>query len=112
MITKFLKAAVASALSLSLLAAAPAMALDTLKILVPANPGGGWDQTGRALQAALQSGGIVKTVTVDNKGAPAAPSAWPSSSITARATATPCWWAGWSWWAPSPPTSRRSTSAR
>jgi putative tricarboxylic transport membrane protein len=68
MITKFLKATVASTLCLSLLTAAPAMAVDTLKILVPANPGGGWDQTGRAVQAALQSGGIVKTVNVDNKG--------------------------------------------
>jgi putative tricarboxylic transport membrane protein len=35
---------------------------------VPANPGGGWDQTARALQAAMQSEGIVKKVTVDNKG--------------------------------------------
>jgi putative tricarboxylic transport membrane protein len=41
---------------------------DSLKILVPAAPGGGWDQTGRALQAAMQSGDIVKKVTVDNKG--------------------------------------------
>jgi putative tricarboxylic transport membrane protein len=32
------------------------------------SPGGGWDQTGRALQAALQSDGIVKKITVDNKG--------------------------------------------
>ena len=41
---------------------------ESLKILVPAAPGGGWDQTGRALQAAMQSGNIVKKVTVDNKG--------------------------------------------
>ena len=41
---------------------------DSLKILVPAAPGGGWDQTGRALQAAMQSADIVKKVTVDNKG--------------------------------------------
>jgi putative tricarboxylic transport membrane protein len=69
MIKTFLKATVAaSALSLGLLAAAPASAVDSVKILVPANPGGGWDQTGRALQAAMQSGGIAKTVTVDNKG--------------------------------------------
>jgi putative tricarboxylic transport membrane protein len=60
--------AAASVLSLGLLPASPALAVDSLKILVPANPGGGWDQTGRALQAAMQSGGIVKTVTVDNKG--------------------------------------------
>ena len=47
---------------------APAHAIDNLKILVPANPGGGWDQTGRALQAAMQSSNLVPKVTVDNKG--------------------------------------------
>ena len=50
------------------LAAGPALGLDSLKILVPAAPGGGWDQTGRALQAALQSEKIVQRITVDNKG--------------------------------------------
>jgi putative tricarboxylic transport membrane protein len=54
--------------ALSLLATGPALALDSLKILVPAAPGGGWDQTGRALQAAMQKHDIVKKVTVDNKG--------------------------------------------
>ena len=29
----------------------------TLRIVVPANPGGGWDQTGRALGAALVAAG-------------------------------------------------------
>ena len=51
-----------------LLTAGHALALDSLKILVPAAPGGGWDQTGRALQAAMQSDNIVKKITVDNKG--------------------------------------------
>ena len=37
-------------------AGAALAAPESLKILVPAAPGGGWDQTGRALQAALQSG--------------------------------------------------------
>jgi putative tricarboxylic transport membrane protein len=45
-----------------------AMAADNLKILVPANPGGGWDQTGRALAQAMQSAGIVKTVRIENRG--------------------------------------------
>jgi putative tricarboxylic transport membrane protein len=45
-----------------------ATAADTIKILVPANPGGGWDQTGRALAQALQSAGIAKTVRVENRG--------------------------------------------
>src|SRR5687768_215520 len=56
--------AVLVAFGASLAVAAP----DSLKILVPAAPGGGWDQTGRALQAAMQSADIVKKVTVDNKG--------------------------------------------
>ena len=69
MLKNVLKAAVATAtISVGLLAAAPALALDSMKILVPANPGGGWDQTARALQAAMQSESIVKKVTVDNKG--------------------------------------------
>jgi putative tricarboxylic transport membrane protein len=51
-----------------LLAAPLAHAFDTLKILVPANPGGGWDQTGRALQAAMQSANLGGKITVDNKG--------------------------------------------
>ena len=50
-----------------LLAAPCAIALDTLKILAPAAPGGGWDQTARSMQRALQSGEIVKRVMVDNK---------------------------------------------
>lgn len=54
--------------ALSLLASGPALALDSLKILVPANPGGGWDQTGRALGQAMQASDIVKKVQIDNKG--------------------------------------------
>ena len=39
-----------------------------LKILIPANPGGGWDQTGRALGAALIDAGAVDEVEYENKG--------------------------------------------
>ena len=63
------RAVLASAVAvLGLFAAGSVLALDSLKILVPAAPGGGWDQTGRALQAALQADKIVPKVTVDNKG--------------------------------------------
>ena len=48
--------------------AAPATALDTVKMMIPANPGGGWDQTGRNLAQAMQSAGAVKSVQFDNKG--------------------------------------------
>ncbi len=37
-----------------------------LTIVAPAAPGGGWDQTARALQETMQSEGVVKTVTVEN----------------------------------------------
>lgn len=44
----------------------PANALDQLKIMAPAAPGGGWDATSRAMQTALTKGGIVKNVQVTN----------------------------------------------
>jgi len=44
----------------------PALALDELRIIAPASPGGGWDQTARAMQEAVQSGGAIKAVTVEN----------------------------------------------
>ncbi|MEF9948486.1 MAG: tripartite tricarboxylate transporter substrate-binding protein [Comamonas sp.] len=39
-----------------------------LRIVIPANPGGGWDQTGRALGAALISSGMVDKVVYENIG--------------------------------------------
>ncbi|MEU4360889.1 tripartite tricarboxylate transporter substrate-binding protein [Promicromonospora sp. NPDC023987] len=41
-------------------------AIDELSIVVPAGPGGGWDQTGRAMQANMQDEGLVGTATVTN----------------------------------------------
>ena len=64
--TTFLKSmavlAASGALPLSALAAA------NLKMMIPANPGGGWDTTGRALGRAMQDSGAASTVTYDNKG--------------------------------------------
>jgi putative tricarboxylic transport membrane protein len=48
--------------------ASAALAQPTLKMMIPANPGGGWDQTGRNLAAAMQSGKLVSGVQFDNKG--------------------------------------------
>lgn len=39
-----------------------------LSIIVPANPGGGWDQTGRAMQQDLQSNKLVTSAQVSNIG--------------------------------------------
>jgi putative tricarboxylic transport membrane protein len=52
-------ALVAAVLSL---AAAAAGAQPALKMMIPANPGGGWDQTGRSLAAAMQSAKLVSSV--------------------------------------------------
>ena len=39
-----------------------------IKMMIPANPGGGWDATGRALGKALQDAKVADSVTFDNKG--------------------------------------------
>ena len=48
--------------------AAHAQGIGTLKMMIPANPGGGWDQTGRTLGAAMQSAKVVQSVQFENKG--------------------------------------------
>ncbi len=56
-------AAACAALPLSARAAGANM-----KMMIPANPGGGWDVTGRALGKALQEAGVASSVSYDNKG--------------------------------------------
>lgn len=49
--------------------AAPAAAqpaFERLRLVAPAAPGGGWDQTARAMQQVLQRAGIARTVSVEN----------------------------------------------
>jgi putative tricarboxylic transport membrane protein len=55
-------------LSASLLLSNAAWAFDQIKMMIPANPGGGWDQTGRTLGAAIVAAGQAKGITYDNKG--------------------------------------------
>ncbi len=45
-----------------------ALAANNIKMMIPANPGGGWDSTGRALGKALIDSKAADTVTFDNKG--------------------------------------------
>jgi putative tricarboxylic transport membrane protein len=52
----------------ALACAVPALAVDSVKMLIPANPGGGWDTTGRELGKALTASGAVKNIQYDNKG--------------------------------------------
>jgi putative tricarboxylic transport membrane protein len=44
-----------------------ALAATNIKMMIPANPGGGWDGTGRALGNALREAGV-DSVSYDNKG--------------------------------------------
>ncbi len=47
----------------------PALAqFDTVKFMIGANPGGGFDQTGRSLGSAMVAAGVAKNATYDNKG--------------------------------------------
>lgn len=45
-----------------------AQAAASIKMMIPANPGGGWDTTGRALGKALIDAKVADTVSFDNKG--------------------------------------------
>src|SRR6476659_8383053 len=59
--------------SMAALAAAGVLPLSAraganLKMMIPANPGGGWDTTGRALGKALQDSKVADSVSYDNKG--------------------------------------------
>ncbi|MGK6311281.1 hypothetical protein [Variovorax sp. DT-64] len=50
--------------------AAAAAAIPRLRIVIPANEGGGWDQTGRALGAAMLAAGAVAQVSAGGATAP------------------------------------------
>ena len=64
-----LKSLALSALAATMgLAAVPALAQSNFKIMIGANPGGGYDQTGRGIGRALQEAGVAGSVTYENKG--------------------------------------------
>ncbi|MBP2218413.1 tripartite tricarboxylate transporter substrate-binding protein [Arthrobacter sp. CAN_C5] len=46
----------------------PEGGIDRLNIVVPADPGGGWDQTGRAIQTDLEENDLVGSASVENVG--------------------------------------------
>jgi len=62
----FLKSVLAAAASAGL--PLSALAAANLKMMIPANPGGGWDTTGRAVGKALQDAGVAASVSYENKG--------------------------------------------
>lgn len=60
------KFGIAAFVSASLLAPAAMAELTELRIMAPAGPGGGWDQTARTIQSTLQSEGLVSNIQVEN----------------------------------------------
>lgn len=48
--------------------AGAADAIDLLKVFVPANPGGGWDQTARSIEQAMKGAGLIKAAQLTNVG--------------------------------------------
>ena len=63
---QFIKSVLALAAGSSL--SLPSLAAANINMMIPANPGGGWDTTGRALGKALQDSGVASSVTYENKG--------------------------------------------
>jgi putative tricarboxylic transport membrane protein len=55
-----------TAVAVAFTAQAAAAQISELKIMAPAGPGGGWDQTARTIQATLQSEGLVSNIQVEN----------------------------------------------
>lgn len=64
----FFRVALVGAAVGTAVAAGPAFAVDTAKFMIGANPGGGWDQAGRTLGAAMVSAGVAKSASYDNRG--------------------------------------------
>jgi putative tricarboxylic transport membrane protein len=57
-----------SLLAASLAAPLRAQTLPTLKMMIPANPGGGWDSTGRAMGQIITDSKLAQAVQYENKG--------------------------------------------
>ncbi|MGQ0662743.1 MAG: Bug family tripartite tricarboxylate transporter substrate binding protein [Pseudomonadota bacterium] len=58
--------AAALGIALAFAPAPRAQTIDTLKLFIPAAPGGGWDQTGRSMEQAIKAAGIAKNVQFEH----------------------------------------------
>ena len=64
---RLIRLSASAAVTALVLGAGPAHAeMRGLEIIAPASPGGGWDQTARAMQAALQQSGLASGIQVTN----------------------------------------------
>ena len=82
-------------------------AVRRLEIVAPASPGGGWDQTARAMQAALQEADLASSVQVQNISGAGGTIGLAQFATSKRGRGNSILSAGSSWWALFSPTSRR-----
>ena len=75
-------------------AAAQQPQLDQLRLIAPAAPGGGWDQTARVMQQVLQRTGIVRLRRLRTFPALQARSVWRDSSARNRGETMRFWCPG------------------
>jgi putative tricarboxylic transport membrane protein len=61
-------AALASFAAAGAATAVRAQSFESLYVMAPANPGGGWDQTARSIQESMQASGVAGSVQVENVG--------------------------------------------
>lgn len=61
-------AAFASFVAAGAATAVQAQSFESLYVMAPANPGGGWDQTARSIQESMQASGVAGSVQVENVG--------------------------------------------
>lgn len=60
------KLGIVAFVSAALMAPVAMAELSELRIMAPAGPGGGWDQTARSIQSTLQAEGLVSNIQVEN----------------------------------------------
>ncbi|MBL4916945.1 Bug family tripartite tricarboxylate transporter substrate binding protein [Szabonella alba] len=60
------KFGIAAFVAASLIAPMAGAQISELRIMAPAGPGGGWDQTARTIQSTLQAEGLVANIQVEN----------------------------------------------
>ncbi len=60
------KLGIAAFVAATLIAPMASAQISELRIMAPAGPGGGWDQTARTIQSTLQSEGLVSNIQVEN----------------------------------------------
>ncbi len=66
--TNLTRLAAAAALTSLLATGAQGQAIESMYVMAPANPGGGWDQTARSIQESMVASGAAGSVQVENVG--------------------------------------------